>query len=137
MIDITTDLSQQVQRRLREEEVIWFTTVTPGGIPQPNPVWFCWDGAVIIIYSQPGSYRIRTIQKNSMVSLNLQGVDVLGNDVVVIVGEASMKFNYTQVHPEYETKYAKYLPAMDVTIEQLVSKYCVEITIRPTKFRVN
>ncbi len=137
MTVIESDPGQQVQERLKDEQVIWFTTVTPRGVPQPNPVWFCWDGTVIIIYSQPNSYRIRNIQHNNTVSLNLQGVDALGNEVVVIIGEASLNFNYTHVNPEYERKYVKYLPAMGMTIKKMVAKYSVEITIRPVRFRVD
>jgi PPOX class probable F420-dependent enzyme len=105
MIDLTTELGKRLNYRLSNEEVIWFTIVTKLGVPQPNPVWFYWDGKIILIYSRPGSYRIRNLQYNPMVSLNLQGVDVLGNNVAVILGEATTKINYSQVHPGYKTKY--------------------------------
>src|SRR4030067_3570883 len=86
MIDLTTDLSKRVDQRLKDEEVIWLTTVTPKGVAQPNPVWFYWDGECIIIYSQPGSFRIRNIQHQPKVTLNLDGADVLGHNVVIIHG---------------------------------------------------
>jgi PPOX class probable F420-dependent enzyme len=137
MIDLGTEFGQLVQQRLKNAEVIWLTTVTPHGVAQPNPVWFYWDGSVIILYSQPGAYRIRNIQHNPTVTLNLDGADILGNNVVVIQGEASLNFNYPRAHAGYEKKYAKYLPELSLTFEQLVADYSVEIRIKPTRLRGN
>jgi PPOX class probable F420-dependent enzyme len=133
MIDLDTEFGKQVAQRLQTENVIWLTTVTPKGMPLPNPVWFYWDGKAIIIYSQPGSYRIRNIEQNPKVALNFQGVDTMGNHVVVILGEAKLKYGYSAPHPGYEEKYTKYLPEMSITFEELVANYSVEITIEPTR----
>jgi PPOX class probable F420-dependent enzyme len=133
MIDLDTEFGKQVVDRLQTEEVIWLTTVTPKGVPHPNPVWFCWDGKCIIIYSQPGSFRIRNIEHNPKVALNFQGVDVMGNHAVVVLGEAKLNYSYSAPHPGFEQKYMKYLPQMSITFEQLVANYSVEITIEPSR----
>jgi hypothetical protein len=39
MIDLTTDFGQAVERHLKEEYVIWLTTVDFYMTPQPRPVW--------------------------------------------------------------------------------------------------
>jgi PPOX class probable F420-dependent enzyme len=135
VIDLTTDFGKQANRRLQDEEVIWLTTVTPAGVPQPNPIWFYWDGESVILYSQPNSFRIRNIQNNPNVTLNLQGADALGNNVVVIQGEAQLNHKYEKPHLEYERKYIKYLPEMNMTSEQLAAEFSVEITIKPTRLR--
>ena len=132
---MTTEFRQRVDQRFKDEEVIWLTTVTPDGVAQPNPVWFYWDGEAITLYSQPGSYRIRNIQHNTRVTLNLDGADVLGHNVVVILGEAQLKPNNLSPHPGYEKKYSKYVPKMSLTIDQLVAEYSMEITIKPTRLR--
>ncbi len=98
-------------------------------------MWFYWVGKVIILYSQSGSYRIRNIQNNPIVSLNLEGADVLGNNAVVIQGEAQLRHNYARPHPGYEKKYTKYLPEINLTLEMFVADYSVEITIQPTRLR--
>ena len=55
MIDESTDFGQRVARHLTDDPVVWLTTVTPGGQPVPNPVWFWWDGEETIrIYTLPG-----------------------------------------------------------------------------------
>jgi predicted pyridoxine 5'-phosphate oxidase superfamily flavin-nucleotide-binding protein len=38
--DSGTAFGERVRRRLREEQVIWITTVGKDGTPQPNPVGF-------------------------------------------------------------------------------------------------
>jgi PPOX class probable F420-dependent enzyme len=135
MIDLTTEFGKRVDQRLKNEDVIWLTTVTPDGVAQPNPVWFYWDGEAIILYSQPDSFRIRNIQHNPKVTLNLEGADALGNNVVVIQGEAHLSSQYKQPHPGYTEKYLKYVPEMGMTYEQLVASYSVEIIVKPTRLR--
>jgi len=134
MIDWTTEFGIFTDQRLKKEEVIWLTTVTKDGVAQPNPIWFYWDGEVITIYSQPGSYRIRNIQHNPRVTLNLEGADVLGNNVVVIQGEAQLN-SYQQPKAGYREKYFNYITQIGMTYDQLVTDYSVEITITPAKLR--
>src|SRR6266581_1156609 len=47
--DPSTPFGERVARRLRDERLIWLTTVDAKGIPQPTPVWFLWDGARLIL----------------------------------------------------------------------------------------
>ena len=55
-------------RHLREEIVVWLTTVTPAGSPLPMPVWFLWDGAEsIVMYSMNGA-RVRNLEANPRVA---------------------------------------------------------------------
>lgn len=89
MIDRDTEFGARVARQLREETVVWLTTVTPRGAPLPMPVWFLWDGAEsIVMYSQAGT-RIRNIQANPRVTLNFAG-DGGGGDIVVLSGVAAV-----------------------------------------------
>jgi PPOX class probable F420-dependent enzyme len=134
MIDWASEFGKRADQRLKDEEVIWLTTVTKEGVAQPNPIWFYWDGEVVTVYSKPGSFRIRNIQYNPKVTLNLDGADALGNNVVVMQGEAQLN-HYTQPNIGYKEKYLKYVPQMGMVYEQLVAEYSVEITIKPTKLR--
>ncbi len=49
-------------------------------------MWFLWDGETFLIYSRPGTHKLRHIVRNPKVALNLDG-DGLGGDIVVIAGE--------------------------------------------------
>ena len=89
MIDESTEFGARVARHLREETVVWLTTVTPSGAPLPRPVGFLWDGReTVSVYSQPGA-RIRNVARNPKVTLNFRG-DANGGDIVVLSGTAEV-----------------------------------------------
>ncbi|MCA1724947.1 MAG: TIGR03667 family PPOX class F420-dependent oxidoreductase [Thermomicrobia bacterium] len=86
-IDTTTDFGKRVERRLREETIIWLTTVRRDGTPQPTPVWFLWDGENVLIYSRPNQQKQRNIEHSPKVSLHFDG-DGRGGDIIVLTGES-------------------------------------------------
>ena len=86
-IDTTSEFGARVARRLNEDVVAWLTTVDADGTPQPSPIWFLWDGATFLIYSQPDKVKLRNIERNPRVALNLDG-NGTGGDIVVLIGEA-------------------------------------------------
>ena len=49
VIDPDTEFGARVERRLREDVIGWLVTVSADGTPQPNPVWFVWDGETALI----------------------------------------------------------------------------------------
>ncbi len=84
-LDRSTAFGSCVDRRLREEGILWFTTVRADRTPQPSPVWFLWDGETFLIYSRPKTQKLRNISINSRVALHLDG-DGRGGNIVVITG---------------------------------------------------
>jgi PPOX class probable F420-dependent enzyme len=135
MLDLETEFGSRVNKRLLEDEVIWFTTVSPKGIPHPNPVWFFWDGEIIIIYSQPNSYRVRNIKQNPRVALNLEGADALGQHYVVINGEALLYPDSKKLYPGYLEKYIHYESSLQMTVDEMIAAYSVEVRVKPSKIR--
>lgn len=83
------ELTEQAERHLRDDKIVWLTTVTPSGRPAPRPVWFLWDGTTALIYSQPGGAKIKHIAANDQVSLHFNCTPG-GGDVVVISGRAGV-----------------------------------------------
>ena len=64
MIDESSEFGARVAKRLREEKVVWLTSVTPGGSPIPSPVWFWWDGEETVrMFSLPDTARGRNLEK--------------------------------------------------------------------------
>lgn len=126
-------LSSELVQRLQSEEIIWFTTVSPAGVPTPNPVWFYWDGECIRVYSEPHSFRVRNLRNNPHVALTLQGVDGLGNNVAIINGLAELHPDNTSIPEGYWKKYRGLL--QNDTPEGMTSSYNVEIRVRLTKIR--
>ncbi len=135
MIDPTTEFGARVEKRLLEEQVIWLTTVSPSGIPQPNPVWFYWDGVTVLIYSQPDAYKVKNLINNPKVSLNFEGASVQGGDVIILTGEALMEENVSKIDPAYEEKYHQAIIDFGETPEGLIASYNIAIRVRIEKVR--
>lgn len=135
-IDLSSEFGKRVARRLREEQVIWLTTVAPDGSPQPRPVWFLWDGERLLIYSQKNAYKVTHIVRNPAVALNFNS-DAEGGDVVVMPGQAEIAPSYPhgdQV-PAYLEKYATGIASLGSTPEQFAEEYSVAILVTPTRLR--
>jgi Pyridoxamine 5'-phosphate oxidase len=81
--DPTTPFGERVHRRLREETVIWLSTVARDGTPEPNPVWFLWDGDTFLVYSVAGAHRLRHLRSRPQVALHLDRTET---EVGAIVG---------------------------------------------------
>jgi len=134
MIDLTSKLGIRVAKRLQEERILWLTTVASDGTPQPNPVWFFWDGKTIHVRSQPSSHKLKNIARNPKVSLNFQA-DERGGDVAVITGDATIDRTPPKPEPKYIEKYQDAIPQIGHTPESLAATYSVLIRIIPNKLR--
>jgi PPOX class probable F420-dependent enzyme len=134
VIDEGTDFGARVARRLREEQVVWLTTVTPAGAPLPRPVGFLWDGGDLVsIYSQPGA-RVRNIAANPKVALNFDG-DGRGGDVVVLSGTAQVDEDAppADANPGHLEKYAAQIAGFGMTPASYAARFSVPIRIRLTR----
>ena len=61
-----TPFGARVRERLRDEHVVWLTTVGADGTPQPNPVWFLWDGADrVLVYNDNRSRRLARLRRDA------------------------------------------------------------------------
>jgi len=130
LLDTSTEFGQRAERRLHEEKLAWLTTVDAKGTPQPIPVWFLWDGAdSVLIYSRPDTPKLRAIERNPRVSLNLDG-NGSGGDIVVATGDASVSDD-PPAHelPDYVEKYAPLIERNRWTPESFAADYSVPIRI--------
>jgi PPOX class probable F420-dependent enzyme len=62
---------RRILKRLRDELIIWLTTVRADGQPQSVPVWFLWDGDSFRMFSQPGKPKLDNMGRNPRVGLHL------------------------------------------------------------------
>ncbi len=138
MIDLKSDLGARIAKRLREESTIWLTTVGSDGMPQPRPVWFLWDESsnTFIIFTQPSGAKIRHIEKNPKVALNLN-MNPHGGDVVVLLGQA--KVMRGSLPPElvkaYVAKYRVGMKNIGMSVEEFEQSYSIALSVTPTKMR--
>ena len=135
-IDTTTPFGERAQRRLRDERVAWLTTTSDDGTPQPVPVWFLWDGAdSFLIYSKPGTAKLRNIAARPRVSLHLDG-NGEGGDVVVVLGGASLTDDPpADALPAYVEKYAAFIARNGWTPASFAAEYSVPLRIAATRLR--
>ena len=135
MIDETTDFGALVARHLREDRVVWLTTITPSGKPLPAPVWFWWDGEETVrVFSLPDTGRVRNVQNNPNVSLNFAG-NGQGGDIVILSGEVTIGDDRADQHAAYAEKYTSGFERIGLTAEQFADKYSTPLHIRITKVR--
>ena len=136
MINFADELGQRTWQRINSEQVIWLTTVTPDGIPQPRPVWFIWDGEAFIIYSSPTAWKIKHIAHNPHVSLNFNtGSD--GEDIQVILGIAHIDPNGPPVKQvqAYLDKYRQGIFDIGMTEDSYSAVFRTALRVIPTRLR--
>ena len=63
--DEGTHFGARAARHLREDLVIWLTTVSATGASAPNTVWFFWNGAATVpMYSLPDAGQVGHLEAN-------------------------------------------------------------------------
>ncbi|HKV57291.1 MAG TPA: TIGR03667 family PPOX class F420-dependent oxidoreductase [Ktedonobacteraceae bacterium] len=138
--DPATPFGERVARRLRDERLIWLTTVDAKGMPQPTPVWFWWDEATstFLVYSRAGAKRLAHISQNSKVAFNFDG-NGRGGDIIVITGEVQLSPNDPPADqlPVYVEKYRDFIARGFQTPEKFAALYPVALRIRPIAIRGN
>lgn len=135
--DPSTSFGERVRRRLREEEVLWITTVDQGGIPQPNPVGFVFQNDdSILIYNMVNAKRLSHVVDRPQVSLHFDG-DGHGGDIVIFTGTAHRADDVPPPHknPDYLAKYGDSLLRVSNNAEEFGNKFSVPLRVEITGTR--
>ena len=136
--DLSRPFGERVARRLRDERLVWLTTVDANGMPQPTPVWFLWDEATstFLIYSRSDAKRLEHIKRNSRVALNFDG-NGSGGDIIVFTGvaEVSTADPPADQLPAYVENYRDFIARRYDTPEQFASIYSVALRMQPRWIR--
>ena len=134
IVDESTAFGARVASHLREEIVVWMTSVSPSGKPLPMPVWFLWEGGEsVVMFSQEGA-RTRNLAANPNVTLNFAG-DGRGGDIVVLSGAATIGGPPANEVGAYIQKYEDHIARIGHTPESFAAKYSVPVRIELTKLR--
>ena len=131
-----TEFGQRVQHRLAEEPTIWLTTTGRDGTPQPNPVWFVWDGESFLIYNRAGAARLKHIPSRPRVALNLDG-NGQGGDIVVLTGRARIMEREpgSDRNPAYVAKYGERMRRVSGDAATFAQQYPVALRVWPDHVR--
>ena len=135
-LDLSHAFQARVADRLNKQIVGWLTTVGADGVPQPNIVWFLWDGGdTIQLYSQD-NHKVRNINQHAGVSFNLDG-DGKGGDMIVLTGTAEIDSSRPSAadNAEYVEKYASRIKGLGLDAAGFAAAYHKPIVITIAKLR--
>jgi PPOX class probable F420-dependent enzyme len=134
--DAASDFGRRVRRRLQDEQIIWLSTVGADGTPQPNPVWFLWEGETLLIYSLPDAARLAHIARNPRVALHFDG-NGQGGDIVVLAGEARVapEDGPADAHAAFVAKYAEKIARSFGAPAHFAARYSTPLRVTPTRVR--
>ena len=137
MIDLTSTFGQAVKEHLKNQYVIWLTTVDSNLTPQPRPVWFIWEDDSFLIFSQAKAHKVAHITRNPKVALHFNTDETGDKHVVVLTGEASLDVNCPPAYKvgAYLEKYKQGISDLDMTPERFSNEYSVALRIRPAEIR--
>jgi len=136
-IDWDGKLGRRARERLETEKAIWITTVSPDGVPQPNPVWFTWDGETVLVYSHFQAFRNRNLRANPKVALHFDS-ERGESDVHVFNGTARFAPDEPSVDrcPPYVEKYLSFIKdELKSTLDDYAHDYSVAIRISLERLR--
>lgn len=136
MVDFSTRFGRHVNRRLRQEKIIWLTTVDSNNTPQPRPVWFHWDGQTLLIFSEQNKAKLKHIARDPRVALNFN-TDEDGGDVAVLLGDAVI-LNEPPASSRVKTYLRKYnagIKSLGMTVAQFTEAYTVPMLVTPQAMR--
>jgi PPOX class probable F420-dependent enzyme len=99
-------------------------------------VWYLWDGAGALIYSQPDTPKLRNIASNPRVAVHLDTRDG-GDDVVILSGVARVAPELPPAHrvPDYIAKYARGIANLKMTPESFAAEYSVPVRFAARRIR--
>jgi PPOX class probable F420-dependent enzyme len=134
--EISSPFGERVRQRLTDEAVVWLTTVSADHTPQPNPVWFLWDGAEsLLIYNRPDAKRLASFRSRPRVSLNFDSTS--GQNIVVMTGEVAFVDGAPPAtdYPDYVEKYRERIAHISGSVEVFAKTYTVPVRVTLTRIR--
>jgi PPOX class probable F420-dependent enzyme len=136
VLDPSRPAHARAGRRLRWERIAWLTTVRADGQAQSSPVWFLWDDATFLVFSQPGAQKVRNLAGNPKVALHL-GDDGGGGDIVTVEGTAAVEPDSPRADrvEAYLAKYQEAIEALGYEPGPFARTYSTAIRVRPTRIR--
>jgi PPOX class probable F420-dependent enzyme len=132
-------LESKAEERIAASHLIWLTTVNADRLPQPSLVWFWWDGASFVVYSQPNTPKLANIARNPGVTLNLDAMARGEEEVTIIEGTAAVDESLPSAaeNPDYREKYRDLIENdLGMSIEEFSDSYSVAIRVEPGTIRV-
>ena len=134
--DPASPFGRRLAKRLRDEQVIWFTSVGSDGTQQPNPVWFLWTDGHLIVYNRPDARRLTYIRHRPRVALHFDE-DGTGARAMVLTGDAEVLTGLPLPHevPAYLAKYRRGMIRVSGSPAEFGAAYSVPIHVQLSRVR--
>ncbi len=118
------------REHLETDVVGWLTTSAPDGRLQSSVVSFLWDGETILVYSQPGTPKLRNIEHDPRVSFHLNS-DPYGDHVLTIEASAEIDRSVPawDAHERFRAKYREPLAHWQMDEAQTARDFSVPLVI--------
>ncbi len=130
-----SECSSAAQAALRDDPVVWLSSVQRDGRPHLVPVWFHWDGEQIVAFSKPNARKISNLRDQPQVML---AVGTPGPEFEVELIEATAELPdqaACDVMPEgFGAKYRELLRRAGLSVQHFAEVYSQPIVLRPTRF---
>jgi PPOX class probable F420-dependent enzyme len=120
---------------LRDDPVVWLSSVQRDGRPHLVPVWFHWDGERIVAFSKPGARKVNNLREEPRVML---AVGTPGPEFEVELIEATAELPdrpAAELIPDgFGAKYRELLRRAGLTVQRFAEVYSQPIVLKPTRF---
>lgn len=125
----------EAERCLRDDPVVWLSSVQDDGRPHLVPVWFHWDGERIVAFSKPHARKVDNLRNRPTVMLAI-GTPGPEFDVELIEATAELpREPASRLMPEgFGRKYRELLRRAGITAQRFAEIYSQPIVLRPTRF---
>jgi PPOX class probable F420-dependent enzyme len=124
-----------IEAALRDDPVVWLSSVQADGRPHLVPVWFHWDGDRIVAFSKPHARKVDNLRDQPSVML---AVGTPGPEFEVELIEATAELPAEpaeRIMPEgFGAKYTELLHRAGLTVQRFAEVYSQAIVLRPTRF---
>lgn len=125
----------EIEEALRQDPVVWLSSVREDGRPHLVPVWFAWDGKRIVAFSKPHARKIANLRQHPDVML---GVGTPGPEFAVELIEAAAELPDEPASAlmagSFAEKYRELLRRAGMTLSRFAEIYSQPIVIRPKRF---
>ncbi len=120
---------------LRNDPVVWLSSVQADGRPHLVPVWFHWDGDTIVAFSKPHAKKVDNLRNSPSVML---AVGTPGPEFEVELIEATAELPDTpasSLMPSgFGAKYRELLHRAGLSAQRFAEVYSQPIVLKPTRF---
>jgi len=124
-----------VEAALRDDPVVWLSSVQRDGRPHLVPVWFHWDGERIVAFSKPHARKVDNLrgQPSVMLAVGTPGPD-FEVELIEATAELPEESAASLIPAGFGAKYRELLRRAGLTVQRYAEVYSQPIVLRPTRF---